>query len=123
MTTTYDPEVLARARAIAARAAIPLDQALGEAVIDLSYQRAQAAQVAAARAEAANPPAVFTFDHADLVDQLASAQLDAATDPQRVATKTTIRTRIEAQMRPLVAQRDELNRRIAALDAEWHDNL
>lgn len=85
--------------------------------------RAQAEQAQAMQREAAAPPPAFTWDRADHIDALASAQLDRNLDPQRGAIKAAKRAEIAARMRPLVTQRDALNQQIAALEAEYHAAL
>ena len=113
-----------RAREIALRAAVPLDQwAIDEAKIQLGQEAAQAAQAAAAKAQAENPQPAFNWERYDMIDRRGLAAFDAAADPQRAAAKAARRAQIEAQMKPLVAQRDALNRRIAELDDEWRANL
>jgi hypothetical protein len=119
--TTISPEVEALARQIAANAGIDREAAVAEAQIKLRYDRAQAAQTAAATVEAA-PPAqpAFTWTRYDDIDRRAEAQMDRDMDPQRAARAARERERIEAQMRPLAEQRDALNKQIAALNVEWH---
>jgi hypothetical protein len=86
--------------------------------LQMSAEQAQAAQVEAQQREATNPPPAFSFDRYDEIDRRGMAALNRASDPLRVSQAAAQRARIEAQMRPLVEQRDALNRQIAQLNEE-----
>ena len=55
----------------------------------------------------------------DMIERLGTATIDRGLDPMRARQAAAQRARIEAQARPLIAQRDALNRQLAQLDEEY----
>lgn len=123
MTPTNDPEVLARARAIAARAAIPLAQALPDAAVEIGYERAQAAQAAAAKAERENPRPAFNFDRFDTEKAREEQRWRAIADPQLVQLRSARRSQIEREIASINAAIEQHNAPLLARRRALADEL
>lgn len=104
-------------------AGISHEDAQKEAQIQTNYERGLAAQAEAQQRATANPTPAHTWDRYDDMERRTTAQWAAINDPQRNAIKAANRARIQAQMRPLVEQRDALNRQIAAIEEQYRHNL
>lgn len=119
MMTTFQ-DIYQRARA----AGLDDESARDEATRHFQHLRGIVAQAVAAQAQAEAPARDVLAERGyDEMDRRTTAALDAALDPQRAHRVAAERERIRREAAPLIAQRDELNRRLAELDAEYRQWL
>jgi hypothetical protein len=72
-----------------------------------------------APAQPVEPAPAFDWTRYDEIDRRNTATMDRILDPLRAAQAAAQRARIQAQVRPLVEQRDALNQQLAKLDEEY----
>ncbi len=112
--------IYARARDMAARAKVQVVDMLPDAALALQAEQQQRERAAEAQRGREHPTPAFTWArYEELSPRAEAALLDNPLNPQRIAHAAAERARIEREAAPLRAQRDELNRRLAALDEEW----